>query len=367
MNYYNYLQKILVFFILLFALSSFAIAEDEKINAVADQLQIIIKDLNTLEKAVYKTSDITKSVNSISSNGLNEEILTRHLLKLNEIEEQFRLLTNRFEEVNFKLDKISNRVTKIQSDTQMRFLDLESGKITDKAKLNKTEEKNQIKEKEQVSLPGTDKPQDLGAAPGYSLNPNETMQATQSVETKASDLHLSSGSIPMVRIDGVMQTLQLPAMTNEDMSKISQEVLNNNQSKILTKQLEIDFSYELENFGRFRVNFFNQINGLAAAFRIIPSSILSSEELSIPPIINQLAFLDKGLVLLTGPTGSGKSTTLAAMINHINENKNKHIITVEDPVEYYHSSIKSLINQRELGHSTHSFANALKSALISRS
>ena len=194
-----------------------------------------------------------------------------------------------------------------------------------------------------------------------SSNINELLK--YAVETKASDLHLSSGSIPMVRIDGVMQTLQLPAMTNEDMSKISQEILNDNQSKILTKQLEIDFSYELENFGRFRVNFFNQINGLAAAFRIIPSSILSSEELSIPPIINQLAFLDKGLVLLTGPTGSGKSTTLAAMINHINENKNKHIITVEDPVEYYHSSIKSLINQRELGHSTHSFANALKSAL----
>ena len=116
----------------------------------------------------------------------------------------------------------------------------------------------------------------------------------------------------------------------------------------------------LEDLG---LTFFNQINGMSAAFRIIPSSILSSEELSIPPIINQLAFLDKGLVLLTGPTGSGKSTTLAAMINHINENKNKHIITVEDPVEYYHSSIKSLINQRELGHSTHSFSNALKSAL----
>ena len=152
------------------------------------------------------------------------------------------------------------------------------------------------------------------------------------VESKASDLHLSSGSIPMVRIDGIMQTLQLPVMTDENMLSISQEVLNNNQSKILSDRLEIDFSYELENFGRFRVNFFNQINGLAAAFRIIPDSILSSEELSIPPIINQLAFLDKGLVLLTGPTGSGKSTTLAAMINHINENKNKHIITVEDPV-----------------------------------
>tara|TARA_Y100001970_G_scaffold119876_1_gene148664 strand:+ start:1569 stop:2624 length:1056 start_codon:yes stop_codon:yes gene_type:complete len=194
-----------------------------------------------------------------------------------------------------------------------------------------------------------------------STNINDLLK--YAVEAKASDLHLSSSSIPMVRIDGVMQTLQLPSLTHDEMLKISHEVLNKNQQKILSEKLEIDFSYELENFGRFRVNFFNQINGLAAAFRIIPSVILSSEELSIPPIINQLAFLDKGLVLLTGPTGSGKSTTLAAMINQINENKNKHIITVEDPVEYYHSSIKSLINQRELGHSTHSFANALKSAL----
>ena len=194
-----------------------------------------------------------------------------------------------------------------------------------------------------------------------STNINEMLK--YAIETKASDLHLSSGSIPMVRIDGMMKALQLPIMNDEGMLKISQEVLNDNQSKILSENLEIDFSYELEGFGRFRVNFFNQINGLSAAFRIIPSTILSSEELSIPPIINQLAFLDKGLVLLTGPTGSGKSTTLAAMIHHINENKNKHIITVEDPVEYYHDSIKSLINQRELGHSTHSFANALRSAL----
>ena len=171
-----------------------------------------------------------------------------------------------------------------------------------------------------------------------SANINDLLK--YAIEAKASDLHLSTGSIPMVRIDGVMQTLQLPVMTKDEMVKISNEILNDNQSKILSDNLEIDFSYELESFGRFRVNFFNQINGMSAAFRIIPSSILSSEELSIPPIINQLAFLDKGLVLLTGPTGSGKSTTLAAMINHINENKNKHIITVEDPVEYYHSSIK---------------------------
>jgi len=187
MNYYNYLQKILVFFILLFALSNFAIAEDEKINAVADQLQIIAQDLKTLEKAVYKTSDVNAAVKSIPSNGLNEEILTRHLLKLNEIEEQFRLLTNRFEEVNFKLDKLSNRVTKIQSDSQLRFSDLETGATSKITKSNKAKRKNEIKEKKkQVKLPGTDKPQDLGAAPGYSLDPKETTQATQSVQAQAS-------------------------------------------------------------------------------------------------------------------------------------------------------------------------------------
>ena len=186
MNCYNInLQNFFVPFVLLFSLSNFAMAEDEKINAVTDQLQIIAQDLKTLEKAVYKTSDITTVVNSIPSNGLNEEILTRHLLKLNEIEEQFRLLTNRFEEVNFKLDKLSNRVTKIQSDSQLRFSDLETGKTTNTSKLNKN--KNKTKEKkEQVRLPGTDKPQDLGVAPGYSLDRKETTQATQSVQAQAS-------------------------------------------------------------------------------------------------------------------------------------------------------------------------------------
>ena len=178
MNYYIYIiQKFSVFFILLFSLTNFAVAEDEKINAVTDQLQIIAQDLKTLENAVYKASDITTATSSISSNGLNEEILTRHLLKLNEIEEQFSLLTNRFEEINFKLDKLSNRVTKIQSDSQLRFSDLEAGKISNATK--------QVK-KQEARLPGTDKPQDLGSAPGYSLDPKETTQATQSVQATAS-------------------------------------------------------------------------------------------------------------------------------------------------------------------------------------
>ena len=180
-NYINF-KKILLFFIILIPLPNFVVAEEEKIDAITDQLQIITKDLKTLEKAIYKNSDINTSVSSISSNGLNEEILTRHLLKLNEIENQFRLLTNRFEEVNFKLDKLSNRVTKIQSDSQLRFSDLETDKSTSSAKLNKAKQKKIARAK----LPGTEKAQDFGAAPAYDLNDNNKIQATQSVEAKAS-------------------------------------------------------------------------------------------------------------------------------------------------------------------------------------
>ena len=183
MNRKKVLNKFFIFFAILLSLSTYAHAEDKKINAISDQLQIITQDLKTLEKAVYKSSDITSK--TLPVNGLNEEILTRHLLKLNEIEDQFRLLTNRFEEVNFKLDKLSNRVTKIQSDTQLRFSDLEIVDTSNSAKSKKNKEKNK-KQNQQVSLPGSDKPQDLGAAPAYNLDPKETIQATQSVEATAS-------------------------------------------------------------------------------------------------------------------------------------------------------------------------------------
>ena len=164
-------------FVLLFFLNNIIVnAEEQKIDAVTDQLQIIAQDLKTLEKAVYKTAEITSSSGSISTNGLNEEILTRHLLKLNEIEGEFRKLTNRFEEVNFKLDNLSSRVTKIQSDTQLRFSDLEVGDIT-----NKKTKKN----KKKAKLPGTEKAQDFGVAPAYSLDPEEKIQATQSIGAKA--------------------------------------------------------------------------------------------------------------------------------------------------------------------------------------
>jgi tol-pal system protein YbgF len=171
------LKKILIFVSLLFLSNNIIVnAEEEKIDAVIDQLQILTQDLKTLEKAVYKTADVTSARGSTSSNGLNEEILTRHLLKLNEIEEEFRKLTNRFEEVNFKLDNLSSRVTKIQSDAQLRFSDLESGKIT-------KENKKEIKKK--AKLPGSEKAQDFGSAPAYSLDPEEKTQATQSIGAKA--------------------------------------------------------------------------------------------------------------------------------------------------------------------------------------
>ena len=185
MSKYNYyLKKTLIFFIILFFSSKIVAAEDKKIDAITDQLQIISQDVKTLEKAVYKTSNIVNSSKSNTSNGLNEEILTRHLLKLNEIEEEFRKLTNRFEEVNFKLDKLSNRVTKIQTDSQLRFSDLESGEVIKNKKLNVTQKKLQKEKK--VKLPGTEKAQDFGVAPAYELSPNKTTQATQSVEASAS-------------------------------------------------------------------------------------------------------------------------------------------------------------------------------------
>jgi twitching motility protein PilT len=195
------------------------------------------------------------------------------------------------------------------------------------------------------------------------MNVNIQQLLGYALESGASDLHLSSGSIPMVRIHGEMKKLQLSEMNDEVMRTILNEILNDNQKETFNEKLEIDFSTSLEGRGRFRVNFFQQLKGLAAVFRTIPEAILSIEELGVPPLLSQLVEKEKGLILMTGPTGSGKSTTLAAMIDHLNDTENKHIITIEDPVEYFHNSKSCLINQRELGQSTHSFANALKSAL----
>lgn len=184
-----------------------------------------------------------------------------------------------------------------------------------------------------------------------------------SIDSGASDLHLSVGSIPMVRINGTMKPLDMSALVQEDMESIIPQVLDEDQIQAFQEKKEIDFSASLDGKGRFRVNLFNQVRGLAGVFRTIPEVVKDSEELGIPPILMNLALLDRGMVLLTGPTGSGKSTTLAAMVDHINIKRKCHIITIEDPVEYYHHTKESLINQRELGANTHSFANAMRSAL----
>jgi len=182
-------------------------------------------------------------------------------------------------------------------------------------------------------------------------------------EAGASDLHVSAGSFPMIRVHGQMRPLNLPKCTQEDLEYLLQGVLSESQQSILKEKLEIDFSTKLESQVRFRVNAFHQINGLAASFRVIPNEIKTYEELFLPDTLAKLAMREKGLILVTGPTGSGKSTTLATMIDTINDKLRKHIITVEDPIEFVHSSKNSLINQRELGHDTWSFTAALRSAL----
>jgi twitching motility protein PilT len=167
----------------------------------------------------------------------------------------------------------------------------------------------------------------------------------------------------MVRINGIMKPLNMSSTTEDDMDSILPQVMSDDQIAKFRERKEIDFSARLDGKGRFRVNFFHQIRGLAAVFRAIPEIPKGFEELALPPILENMSMLDRGLILLTGPTGSGKSTTLAAMVDHINQNRESHIITIEDPVEYFHHSNQCMINQRELGASTHSFANALRSAL----
>ncbi|HGH6778050.1 TPA: type IV pilus twitching motility protein PilT [Neisseria meningitidis] len=182
-------------------------------------------------------------------------------------------------------------------------------------------------------------------------------------KNKASDLHLSSGISPMIRVHGDMRRINLPEMSAEEVGNMVTSVMNDHQRKIYQQNLEVDFSFELPNVARFRVNAFNIGRGPAAVFRTIPSTVLSLEELKAPSIFQKIAESPRGMVLVTGPTGSGKSTTLAAMINYINETQPAHILTIEDPIEFVHQSKKSLINQRELHQHTLSFVNALSSAL----
>ncbi len=189
----------------------------------------------------------------------------------------------------------------------------------------------------------------------------ELLQFT--AEAEASDLHISAGSIPMLRVNGQMKKLNLPRSSEEEVRDLILSTMNESQKAIFFKKLEIDFSTKLSDDTRFRVNAFHQINGLGVAFRLIPNEIKSFEELHLPEILSRLAMKQRGLVLVTGPTGSGKSTTLATMMDYINNHKQCHIITIEDPIEFVHYSNNSLINQRELGHDTWSFTAALRSAL----
>jgi twitching motility protein PilT len=183
------------------------------------------------------------------------------------------------------------------------------------------------------------------------------------MDNKASDLHLSAKNPPIVRIDGELQRLKTEDLTPEAIRTMLYSVMTEDQRATYERDLELDFAISFGENARFRVNAFMNRNGSAAVFRVIPTKIPTMEQLDLPPVMRRLAELEKGLVLVTGPTGSGKSTTLAAMINHINATEAAHILTVEDPVEFFHPSQKSLVNHREVGNDTKSFARALKSAL----
>jgi len=184
-----------------------------------------------------------------------------------------------------------------------------------------------------------------------------------SVKNKASDLHLSAGLPPMIRVDGDIRRINIPLLDHKGVHALIYDIMNDKQRRDYEEFLETDFSFELPGVARFRVNAFNQERGAAAVFRTIPSVVLSLEDLKAPKFFEELCKRPRGLILVTGPTGSGKSTTLAAMINHINYNDYAHILTVEDPIEFVHESQKSLINQREVHRDTHGFNEALRSAL----
>ena len=184
-----------------------------------------------------------------------------------------------------------------------------------------------------------------------------------SVKNKASDLHLSAGLPPMIRVDGDVRRINIPALDHKQVHALVYDIMSDKQRRDFEEFLEVDFSFEIPGLARFRVNAFNQNRGAAAVFRTIPSVILSLDELGCPKIFRDLIEQPQGLILVTGPTGSGKSTTLAAMVDHINKNEFGHLLTIEDPIEFVHTSQKCLVNQREVHRDTHGFEPALRSAL----
>ncbi len=184
-----------------------------------------------------------------------------------------------------------------------------------------------------------------------------------SVKNKSSDLHLSAGLPPLIRVDGDLRRINIPPLEHKEVIRIIYDIMNDKQRKDYEEHWETDFSFEIPNLARFRVNAFNQVRGAGAVFRTIPSTVLGIEELGLPDIFKAIASYPQGLVLITGPTGSGKSTTLAALIDYINSNRYEHILTIEDPVEFLHESKKCLVNQREVHRNTESFSAALRSAL----
>ncbi len=183
------------------------------------------------------------------------------------------------------------------------------------------------------------------------------------VKNNASDLHVSSGEPPLIRIHGDMTRIKMPDIEAREVQAMVYDIMNDTQRKLFEEHLELDFSFSLGDIARFRVNAFMQNRGMSAAFRVIPNEVFTLEQLKTPEVFSDIAMTPRGLCLVTGPTGSGKSTTLAAMVDYRNEAERGHILTIEDPIEFVHRSKSSLVSQRELGPHTHSFANALRSAM----
>ena len=183
------------------------------------------------------------------------------------------------------------------------------------------------------------------------------------VKNNASDLHLSGGVPPMIRVDGDIKRVNMPALTHKDVNSMVYDIMNDKQRKDFEELFETDFTFEVPGVARFRVHDFNQNRGAAAVFRTIPSKVLTMDDSGMGQVFRDVSLLPRGLVLVTGPTGSGKSTTLAAMIDFINDNRYDHILTMEDPIEFVHESKRCLVNQREVHRDTLGFSEALRSAL----